>query len=271
MTTKSGHEDDGWADLRAWVEQLGSTVKGQSSAAVLRFERLMAYRYVSHENENRLDKAWRAVRKWALSDDAAISVFLGLPDSLDVQPFTGLAHGRRLLDPASERERNLEMAEHAKKLLEFLGQVPDPLPSLPDPLPSLLSDLDDENDWENRLPNSKDAAEIHKHATEALRLWQLGDGLRVKRELQWLFHVLQGANPYKWYVTKQPGAADAERQTCAALVADLTRHLSKPQPTALAVLGNANLPQAKLTADQIRDAWRPPAWWQDITKPKKTG
>lgn len=271
MTTKSGHEADDWADLRAWVEQLRSTVKGRSGLAVLRFDRLMAYRNVSFENQKNLDKAWRAVCRWALDDDAAISVFLGLPDRLDVQPFTGLAHGRRSLDPASARTRNLEMAGYADKLLQFLATTP-----RADPLSQLLSDLDVGSDWGKRLPNSKDATEIHEHAPEALRLWQLRDGVRVKRELQWLSHALKGANPYKWYVTKQPGAADAGRQTCAALVADLTRHLSRPQPTALAVLGNANLPEAELTADQIRDAWRPPAWWQSIdsqlsTTKKKAG
>ena len=254
-------DSDDWMDLRSYIDGIrGSSIKGPNPN-VARFDRLTAYRKVSFDQECKLDKAWRTVCKYALHSDAAMSVFFGLPDSLEVQPFAGLSGGDRLLDPTSQRENYLKMAANADKLIKFLATKP-----THDPFRQLVADQDTEAGWKSRLPNSPDAQRIHAHAAAADALWQRGFGHTIKCDLRWLSHALKGANPHKWYLTNQLKASDREQQTCAALVADLTRYLTKPQHQALAVLGNANLPAAKLTSEKIRAAWRPPEWWTAITK-----
>ena len=254
-------DSDDWMDLRSYIDGIrGSSIKGPNPN-VARFDRLTAYRKVSFDQECKLDKAWRTVCKYALHSDAAMSVFFGLPDSLEVQPFAGLSGGDRLLDPTSQRENYLKMAANADKLIKFLATKP-----THDPFRQLVADQDTEAGWKSRLPNSPDAQRIHAHAAAADALWQRGFGHTIKCDLRWLSHALKGANPHKWYLTNQLKASDREQQTCAALVADLTRYLTKPQHQALAVLGNANLPAAKLNNEKIRAAWRPPEWWTAITK-----
>lgn len=256
------NEEDAWRYLRAWIENLRATVKGKNSAHVVRFDRLMKYRADDFEQQKKIDKAWRALSKHSRDEDALLSVFLGLPDTVEVQPFTMLSFGKRLSDdPQSARQRYLEMAKHADELLKFLGRT-----AFADPMSQLLADQDDEDGWLTRLPKEKGAEKMHDHVIEARRMRQLGAGHQVKRDLLWLSHALKGANPHKWYLTKKPRARDAGEQTCAALVADLTRYLCKPQHQALAVLGNANLPGAKLTDEKIRSAWRPPEWWTELAE-----
>ena len=257
---KSADGDD-WMDLRSYIDGFRAPSIKVPNPDVAKFDRLMAYREASDEQERKLDKAWRAVCKYARHSDAAMSIFLHLPDNLEVQPFGGLSGGERLLDPTSQRERYMKMAEHADQLIAFLAAR-----SRCDPFYQLLADQDNEAGWESRLPNSLDAKNIRAHVEAADSAWQFGIGHTIKRELLWLSHALKGANPHKWYLTKQPQATDAGQQTCAALVADLTRYLTKPQHQALAVLSNANLPAAKLNNEKIRAAWRPPEWWTVIKK-----
>ena len=254
-------DDDDWMDLRSYIDGIrGSSIKG-TDPTVARFDRLMAYRKVGFKEECKLDKAWRTVCKYALHSDAAMSVFFGLPDNLTEQPFTGLSAGKKVLYPAPQREKYLEMAAHADKLIKFLATKP-----THDPFRRLIADQDTEDGWKSRLPKSPDANRMHAHTVAAGALWQYGFGHTIKCDLRWLSHALNGANPHKWYLTKQPQATDAGQQTYVALVADLTRYLTKPQHQALAVLGKANLPAAKLNKEKIRAAWRPPPWWTEITK-----
>ena len=253
--------DDCWMDLRLHIQRRSGDSELRKQLSTARFDRLMAYRKVDFENQQTLDKAWRAICKNALHSDAAIAVFLGLPDDLEVQQFTGMFGGKKVLDPASQRERYLDMAKHVEKLIEFFATT-----SANDPFEQLITDQDCSEGWQERLPKTKGAELIHAHAEEARKYWQHGMGHIIKPSLGWLYHAFKGANSYKWYLTKQPQATDAGQQTCAALVANLTRYLAKPQHEALAVLGNANFPAADLTNEKIRSAWRPPPWWTEITK-----
>ena len=267
---KSADGDD-WMELRAYIDGFRAPSIKVSNPDVAKFDRLMAYRKVSFKQQCKLDKAWRAVCKYARHSDAAMSVFFGLPDKLELIPFDVFSGGERPPNPTLQREQYLKMAEYADELLKFLAAT-----SRRDPFRQLVGDQDNEAGWESRLPNSSDAKNIRAHVEAADSAWQFGIGHNIKRELLWLSNALKGANPHKWFLTKQPKAEDAEQQTCATLVADLTRYLTKPQHNALAVLGNANLPAAKLNNEKIRAAWRPPEWWTvmknaEAMKKKKAG
>ncbi|CAN0324753.1 unnamed protein product, partial [Phaeothamnion confervicola] len=217
-----------------WIQTLNSQ---KSASYVERFDRLMKYRAQSPENEAKLDKAMRALEKAALSlpvSESLLSIFMGLPDTADDQPFTGLSYGRRTCDPTAQRDEYLKLASHADALLKFLGKP----------------------GAELHIPKTHDAKTIKSSATEADRLYQAGmGGRRGLIELKWLAAALRGANPHRWYLTKQPLAEDRARKTYVKLVAGLNRYLSKGQHVALATLANANLPGQKVTPDEIRKAW----------------
>lgn len=235
--SSSSQPTDVWGPVRAWVGGLNQSQNGKQSPPELRFNRLMDYREQSYKSETDLDRAFSNLSKNAINEDALISIFISLPDAPDAQPFTGLSHGRRVLDPSSEHEKYLEMADHVDALLNFLKPT-----ESRDPLRQLLSDLD---------PNGPHGP----CAVAANRLWQLGAGAHLKLGLSWLSNALKGANPHKWYLTGQPRAIDAAKQTYLKLIADLNRHLHKPLHAALATMANANFPDGKVTRDQIRKAW----------------
>lgn len=252
-----------WGPIAMWIQTLNSQ---KSARYVERFERLMTYRDQSFESAAKLDKAMRALEKAALSlpvSESLLCIFMGLPDTADDQPFAGLSYGRRVIDPTTQRNAYLQLASHADKLLDFLGE--------PGAVAMLLADQELESNEELHIPKTHDAKIIKSSAAEASELYQNGAGGRhVYIELKWLAAALRGANPHRWCLTKQPLAQDAARKTYVKLLADLNRYLSNGQHAALATLANANLPGQKVTPDEIRKAWAPPDWWKEKTKPGKT-
>ena len=254
-----------WHPIALWIEGLGQLDSKKSARYVERFQRLMKHRDQSVENTAQLDKAMSALEKAALSlpaSESLLSIFMGLPDTADDQPFTGLSYGRRTSDPTAQRNAYLELASHADALLKFLGK--------PGAVVMLLADQELELGEDLHIPKTHDAKIIKSSAAEASELYQNGTGGHVFIELKWLAAALRGANPHRWRLTRQPLAKDAARKTYIKLLAGLNRYLSKGQHAALATLANANLPNQKVTTDEVRKAWAPPDWWAEKTKSGKT-
>lgn len=234
----------------------------KNDCLISRFDRFVQYRASSYENSEKLDKAVKALTRNAINSpagDSLLSIFMGLPDEMDSQPFSALSYGRRVVDPTSERNEYLALASHADALLKFFNKK--------DLLQKLLADQ--ANAWgeETRLPTTKAVTEILEHAWEASGRWQHHAVIGQPRmTLQWLSHALKGTNPHRWYPSRQPLSKDAPRQTYIKLLAELNRHMHRVQHSAIATLANANLPGETVTADELRKAWEPPSYWIKITK-----
>jgi hypothetical protein len=251
-----------WQCVKSYLNNFPKQGKGADLHK--RFDRLMAVRDVQVNKQinsartsinaiPEIDKAWRKIVKFAKSEDAILSVFLGLPDKATSQPFTGLSNGKRATSPAAQREKYLEMAAHAKALIAYLASN-----KSGDPFKQLLADLDNELGWEARTPKSLDtdmAQIMQEHVKDADAIWQANHGLNVRLTLKFLFHAFSGANSHKYYLTKQPESKEAAAQTYVHLLAELNCYLSKPQHAAIATIAIANVPELEISSDAIRQAW----------------
>jgi hypothetical protein len=247
-----------WYSVKLFID--GLPKKGKSKYLHERFERLMAVRANQLNAARRktttlpkIDKAWRKISKSAKTEDAILSIFLGLPDTATSQPFAALAQGERVLSPVDQREKYHEMAKHAKALVDFFASS-----KSGDPLRQLLSDLDTGADWESRLPqltSKADGLKTHEYTQAAINLWDVNNGLKVKPTLNFLLAAFTGANPQKHYLTKQPKAKNAAKQSYIVLVAELNSYLKTPQHAALAEIANSNVAGLVIEGDAIRQAW----------------
>lgn len=228
MTSDAGGDDP----MQPILGFVGDRSSAKSAYLVARLDRLLAYRLASVENETKLNRALLALARSPRNEvaDPRVSIFLGLPDEPDDQPFTGLSYGRRTLDPRSIKEKYEELAASVDRLRDFFSGA--------DSLHQLLADQGE-----------------NEHAKSASPLYQAGAGSHLRRNLNWLSSAFKGADPHQWSPTNQPLAKDAKKQTYVKLIADLNRYLIQPKHAALAALANANNPACPVAADQLRKAW----------------
>jgi hypothetical protein len=222
-------------ELRGRLEQLNQA----------RFKRIFG---TKHAQDLEAISSWEKIRAHAKTADDQRSVFLLLPDIVTEQPIPGLSFGKRSTEPKYQREKYEEVAKCAKVIIDF---------STSTEFRRLLADQALDADEKARLPNQRGA----ENACQMYPRAGVSAG-RMRAHLNWLHEACLGANPYKWYLSKQPLSKDAGLKTCIQLVAQLNRYLIKPQHTALATLANKNLAQEDIyiTSDAICKAWNAHPW-----------
>jgi hypothetical protein len=232
---------------------------GGGAREVQRFDRLMSHRASSYENEQKLDRAWTALRRAARSSDSLLSLFLAMPDAPSIQPFPLLSYGPRELDPVAEVRRYAEIAAHADALLQYFSPMSKPT------LRRLLADQ--AQDGEPSGATEKRNRKAGEYAEKARNIWPDLRFGEVLRGLRWISHACKGSDPHQWYLTGKPLANDAAMQTYVKQVAGLNCYLSRVQHAALVTLANANAPSYPLDRDRVRKAWEPPDWWpQEVAR-----
>lgn len=222
--------------ITSWVAALGVSEKGARFRE--RAARFAAYGRAKFDNAEKLKRAWGLIAKHGRSQDrsddpAQLAVFLRLPDRAEYNPHA-LVWGGRYLDPdvvVRERKRYAEALDALKVVQRLLGPPYDDFRAL-------LFDAS-ASDLLNAVSN------FRRDHERPMRL-----GLAAFRE------VLESIDP----VRKVPAEhwtdeAKAAHRNYVLALADLNRHLAKPQHAAIATLARVNCPSVHVKVDDIRKAW----------------
>lgn len=223
---------DAYALITAYVEKLrANNPEGKSDYVIQRYDRIKAYGNASFENQQKLDKAFRAIGKYAQSDDKAISLFLCLPDKPMLEFATGIYRKRGKL-PDAERDDYQAIAKTAKQLRKLTSKTK---------IHHMIMDL----------PPSDDLASSLAHDDLTRDLYSL------PKLLSRLIKVAEAADPASKYLTTKLKSDDAAKQTYIALLARLNdiRYLKKPCHAAIATLANANSPDVTVATRAITNAY----------------
>jgi hypothetical protein len=207
----------------------------ESDPRIERARRFYNYWLENPDTEDTTRKAWEALQKNARPVDpgtkdpeSLISLFLSMPDKLTDQAFP-LIYGKRNIDPEEERLRYDKKIEHVKQVKKFfLAQSME--------LRELMTDA-------GSSQNGHEAARDFRQTLERAAVYI---------SLSKLEKLLTAVDPFAKYPTKQWSSDDRASHIYIYLVADLNRHLAKPQWKALATLANINCPEVRVTNDALR-------------------
>jgi hypothetical protein len=223
--------------IAAWQESLPAN--GNSAIYFRRAER-----FIQHCNADQthaqVSKDWQLVRARAraeqdASDPPELSVFLGLPDSLEYNPNSLVYGGRRL----SRGLLRLEVERYARARV----QVEEVVTLLADQ--NFLRDL-----FHDAAPTPAAYAAACALQPDAHKI---GHALPALRQLA---AVLREIDPRDKVPTKEPYGDGAVIAIFASTLAALNRHLPKPRHEAIVRLAVINCPAAKaVTAAQVTKAW----------------
>jgi hypothetical protein len=234
-----------------------STLQGsQSSGYLRRAARFVAFADGSHEQHEQLLRDWATIGRSAMQRDGGESsellVFMGLPDRVAYNAFGAIYAGRQVTADAIKRERKhySDLSGHVEAVLRALeGDGPGTALSGSTPkwagLRLLLQDALATQEARPALGAGRLAGDLRN-----MHLDPLIDGLRVLQRL------LAVVGPQDKVLTDQPGSDAAAQTVFAAVVAQLNRHLERPQHAALARLAQVNCPEARVTSEQLRKQWK---------------
>lgn len=235
----------GWADLElpagiaSWLQGLTEALPQKSDRYWERAARFVRHAGSSDAAADTVRKAWAnialAVRADRLNDDPPeLAVFLGLPDEVTVNPHSAV-YGERPLDRhtvVQDRKAYAELVRNVDAVMALLGP----------PYAKFAALLQDAGATEGA---HQLAGAFRREHEEAMRV-----GLPVLRAL------LQAIDPADKIPTKHWQKDDAANTVFANSVANLNRHLSTPQHTALTRLARINCPTSRITIEQVRAAWK---------------
>ena len=203
-----------------------------------RYERLKSYAGHSFENMQALQKAWKALEAATVENpndpndliipESLLNMFVAWPDEPKKQLYPGIFGLREHNDPADEKEEYQRLADKVRDVV---------LAFKADKLRPILADV----------PNN----DIGEAALEA---WRACDTVATKATLRALLGLLDVADPYIKYPTKQPGAHDADFKNYIIQLAGLNKYLRNPKWAAIATIANANYQQKTVTAKAIQRA-----------------
>jgi len=191
---------------------------------------------ISHYGyQNPLDKAFKAISKYAQSDDAVLIIFNCLPDK-ETEELFPLIYGKRGRRADAEQDDYHKIIKAADSLFKLIVLNPK-VNSDKSPIFNMIADLD--NDY------------LLKGNPVIRQLYSLPKLLKL------LIKVAENANPAKKYLTTKIKAKDADKQSYIALLAMLNdiRNLSKPCHAAIATIAMANNPKTIVTKKAIQDAF----------------
>ncbi|MDP3743474.1 MAG: hypothetical protein Q8Q76_03945 [Methylotenera sp.] len=230
-------DNDALQIIASYVDNIqANNQDGKGNYIIERYRRIKAYEDVGDDNKEKLNKAFKAIGKYAQSDDAVLSLFLLLPDNaaLEVMP---AIYGKRNKLPDAEQDCYMAIKKTAKKLRDLIMK-PNKGMLYEGAIFHMIADL-----------GNDDPLQCQDSTRELYSLPRLLLHLEV---------VAEKADPAKKYLTSKLKAKDAAKQSYIVQLAMLNdlRYLTKPQHAAISTIAMANNPAIEVSRQLIADAYR---------------